>query len=97
MRIYINNDRIIATHSDNQQLDDRYPGADVYITDSYADMEKPFSEQDIDVSNSAIRLRAEAYRAESDPLYLELQYDGTAESEQGWRDKVAEIKARYAK
>ncbi|EGR2744172.1 hypothetical protein MYC06_004701 [Vibrio parahaemolyticus] len=36
-----------------------------------------------------------AYKAESDPLYMEWQYDQTAEKEQSWRDKVAEIKARY--
>lgn len=40
-------------------------------------------------------LRQAAYREESDPLYLEWQYDSTPESEQAWRDKVAEIKARY--
>jgi len=40
-------------------------------------------------------LRQTAYRAESDPLFLEWQYDQTPESEQLWRDKVAEIKARY--
>ncbi|MNJ56777.1 hypothetical protein D3C77_523410 [compost metagenome] len=39
--------------------------------------------------------RRAAYAAESDPLYLEWQYDQTAESEQAWRDKVTEIKARY--
>ena len=36
-----------------------------------------------------------AYVAESDPLYMEWQYDQTPEAEQAWRDKVAEIKARY--
>lgn len=39
--------------------------------------------------------RRVAYVAESDPLYMEWQYDNTPESEQAWRDKVAEIKARY--
>lgn len=39
--------------------------------------------------------RQAAYRLESDPLFLEWQYDQTPESEQVWRDKVAEIKARY--
>lgn len=97
MRIYIKNDQILGIHDNHQLLDDRYDYDAVYITDSLVDMEKPFSEQDIDVSNSAIRLRAEAYRVESDPLYLEWQYDGTAESEQVWRNKVADIKARYAK
>ncbi|MGB0940816.1 MAG: hypothetical protein ACPGUE_00370 [Marinomonas sp.] len=36
-----------------------------------------------------------AYKAESDPLYMEWQFDQAPESEQAWRNKVAEIKARY--
>ncbi|HAV1337884.1 hypothetical protein HJ001_23130 [Vibrio parahaemolyticus] len=39
--------------------------------------------------------RLSAYQNESDPLFLEWQYDNTPEKEQAWRDKVAEIKARY--
>lgn len=39
--------------------------------------------------------RSEAYRRESDPLYLEWRYDQTPEAEQIWRDKVAEIKVRF--
>lgn len=39
--------------------------------------------------------RKYAYVLESDPLYMEWQYDKTAEKEQAWRDKVAEIKTRY--
>ncbi|HGM5026212.1 TPA: hypothetical protein ACKPXH_003954 [Pseudomonas aeruginosa] len=39
--------------------------------------------------------RRAAYAAESDPLYLEWQYDQTAEKEATWRAKVAEVKARY--
>ncbi|HGF3775506.1 TPA: hypothetical protein ACF37B_004442 [Vibrio parahaemolyticus] len=42
-----------------------------------------------------VERRQEAYRSESDPLYMEWQYDQTPEKEQAWRDKVAEIKARY--
>jgi hypothetical protein len=38
--------------------------------------------------------RAAAYKSESDPLYMEWQYDDTAEAKQKWRDKVAEIKKR---
>lgn len=40
-------------------------------------------------------MRAAAYRAESDPLYMEWQFEQTAEAEKAWRDKVMEIKARY--
>lgn len=44
---------------------------------------------------AALAARRGAYAAESDPLYMEWQYDQTAEAEQAWRDKVAEIKARH--
>ncbi|GLT16289.1 hypothetical protein GCM10007938_00650 [Vibrio zhanjiangensis] len=46
-------------------------------------------------SLNVLSLRQKAYYQESDPLYLEWQYDKTAEKEQQWRDKVTEIKARY--
>ncbi|PSV98297.1 hypothetical protein [Photobacterium iliopiscarium] len=36
-----------------------------------------------------------SYKNESDPLFLEWQYDQSSEKEQAWRDKVAEIKIRY--
>lgn len=39
--------------------------------------------------------RRVAYAREADPMYLEWQYDGTAEKEKDWRAKVAEIKARF--
>ncbi|MBE4293172.1 hypothetical protein HJ067_08380 [Vibrio parahaemolyticus] len=43
----------------------------------------------------ALENRKNAYVLESDPLYMEWQYDQTPESEAIWRSKVAEIKARY--
>lgn len=42
-----------------------------------------------------VAARRAAYVAEADPLFLEWQYDETPEKEKAWRDKVAEIKARY--
>lgn len=42
-----------------------------------------------------LTMRQRAYESESDPLFLEWQYDKTPEAEARWRDKVAEIKARY--
>lgn len=42
-----------------------------------------------------VEKREAAYKRESDPLYMEAQFDGTPESLQKWHDKVAEIKARY--
>jgi hypothetical protein len=44
---------------------------------------------------STIAQREAAYKTESDPLYMEWQYDQTEEAEQKWCDKVAEIKERY--
>lgn len=39
-------------------------------------------------------LRAQAYKAESDHMFFEGQYDNDLTA---WKDKVAEIKARYPK
>lgn len=39
--------------------------------------------------------RRVAYRDESDPLYMEWKFDGTAASERVWREKVEEIKERF--
>lgn len=40
-------------------------------------------------------LREAAYRIESDPLFMEARYDDDPAKLQAWKDKVAEIKARY--
>jgi hypothetical protein len=40
-------------------------------------------------------LRSMDYRNESDPLYMEWQFDQTPEAEAAWRSKVEEIKARH--
>ena len=42
-----------------------------------------------------IEQRKAAYKNESDPLYMEWQFDKAPESENAWRAKVTEIKARY--
>ncbi len=39
--------------------------------------------------------RKNAFKDESDPLYMEWQYDQTPEAEEVWRTAVAAIKARY--
>lgn len=52
-------------------------------------------------SKQNVRLRQEAYTRESDPLYIEWQYElesGNAKADEykgAWMNKVAEIKARY--
>ncbi len=57
-------------------------------------IESVLRQQEFELQQSAV-LRKKAYEKESDPLYMEAQFDGTAESLQLWRDKVTEIKARY--
>lgn len=49
-------------------------------------------QEEIDTLNE--RLRAEAYRKESDPLFFKWQRDEI--DKQVWLDKVAEIKTRYS-
>lgn len=44
-----------------------------------------------------IELRVHAYKEESDPLYMEWQFDKSEEKEMVWRNKVLEIKTRYPK
>ena len=53
------------------------------------------AQRDWDATEGLLARRRRRYETESDPLYLEWQYDKTQESEQVWRDKVAEIKLRY--
>lgn len=45
--------------------------------------------------DGVIAKRKAAYELESDPLFLEWQYDKSPESEQRWREKVLEIKEIY--
>ena len=46
-------------------------------------------------SEQMLLSRQIAYKTESDPRYMEWQFDQTLESEKTWRDKVTEIKLRY--
>ena len=48
-----------------------------------------------DLLSAALANRAAAYKSESDPLYIEWQYDKSDEGESKWRAKVQEIKERY--
>ncbi|EPX9362297.1 hypothetical protein ACW6B7_000003 [Aeromonas veronii] len=53
------------------------------------------AQRDYELHDGQIARRQAAYLKESDPLFLEWQYDQAPEKEQAWRAKVAEIKARY--
>lgn len=44
-------------------------------------------------NDDIIQMRQARYKQESDPLYMEWQFDGTDVKKQAWLDKVAEIKA----
>ncbi len=76
----------------------RYINFDI-TSDAFKALDISESEKAIIIENaqkeSAKVKRQAAYKAESDPLYMEAQFDGTPETLQKWRDKVAEIKARY--
>ncbi|NLQ17545.1 hypothetical protein HGG82_07875 [Marinomonas sp. M1K-6] len=52
------------------------------------------AQRDFELSQN-VQKREAAYKRESDPLYMEWQYDQTEEAGQKWRDKVAEIKERF--
>lgn len=57
-------------------------------------MESVLNQKAFELSQN-VEKRQAAYKTESDPLYMEWQFDQTTDSEQAWRDKVTEIKARY--
>ena len=52
------------------------------------------NQQQFELSQNVIK-RQDAYKNESDPLFMAAQFDGTPESFNVWKDKVTEIKARY--
>lgn len=58
-------------------------------------IESVMNQKSYEEGEGAIAKRKAAYTKESDPLFLEWQYDKTPESEEAWRDKVAEIKLRF--
>lgn len=58
-------------------------------------IESVMNQKSYEEGDGVIAKRKAAYAKESDPLFLEWQYDKTQESEDAWRDKVAEIKRRF--
>lgn len=62
---------------------------------SVEQIESVMSQKEYEEGDGVIAKRKAAYAKESDPLFLEWQYDKTDESEKVWRDKVAEIKLRF--
>ncbi|WP_018694446.1 hypothetical protein [Algicola sagamiensis] len=45
--------------------------------------------------SEVLQLRRNAYEAQSDPLFMEWQYDQTDAKKQAWQNAVATIKSRY--
>ena len=53
------------------------------------------AQHNYELTEGQLARRQRAYEAESDPLFWEWQYNKTVAAAQAWRDKVAEIRARY--
>lgn len=62
---------------------------------SVEQIDSVMNQKSYEEGEGVIAKRKAAYAKESDPLFLEWQYDKTPESEEAWRDKVAEIKLRF--
>ena len=58
-------------------------------------IESVLRQKEYEEGDGAIAKRRAAYTQESDPLFLEWQYDKTPATEAKWRSKVLEIKSRY--
>ncbi|MGD9808893.1 MAG: hypothetical protein AB7E76_10780 [Deferribacterales bacterium] len=96
MKVFIKNDKIIATHGNEQNV--IYNEAVcIYCSEgTRAEFDKPFSEQGIQPLSNA-EVRSIRYKLESDPLFEaarnEAIYDGTEPDYTKAIAKAAEIKA----
>ncbi|QJI30739.1 hypothetical protein HKK55_19185 [Pseudomonas sp. ADAK18] len=79
----------------------KYGGQTIYNVTAQQLSDMGFLRSDIDAALKTQEAadvdfnRRLAYRTDSDPLYMEWQYDQTEIKEKAWRAKVEEIKARY--
>lgn len=79
----------------------KFGGQTVYNVTAQQLSDMGFFQSDIDAALKAQDItdvdfnRRLAYLTDSDPLYMEWQYDKTDTKEKEWRAKVAEIKVRY--
>lgn len=84
------------TNDDGRELFEIHGDSKVPFTDEQRFLHFDFIENKTTYfALKSVTARKSAYKAESDPLYMEWQFDQTLESENAWRDKVAEIKLRY--
>lgn len=94
---YVKKDNEIFAYDSNQN--DLYEQAISEGAEAISDVEAneianpPLSEEQQIERNKQLRLMA--YKAESDPLFIEWQYDKTDDKELVWRSKVEEIKSRF--
>lgn len=80
---------------DGQHYDNYDPAFMAELGMSAEVIDSVLAQHNYELTDGQLARRQRAYVAESDHLFLEWQYDKTAAAEQAWRDKVAEIKARY--
>jgi hypothetical protein len=79
----------------------KFGGQTTYNVTAQQLLDMGFLQSDIDAALKAQDIadvdfnRRLAYRTDSDPLYMEWQYDQTETKEKEWRAKIAEIKARF--
>lgn len=94
---YVKKDNEIFAYDSNQN--DLYEQAISEGAEAISEVEAneianpPLSEEQQIERNKQLRLMA--YKEESDPLFIEWQYDKTEDKELVWRAKVDEIKARF--
>ncbi|WP_299141334.1 hypothetical protein [uncultured Vibrio sp.] len=95
--IYVKKDNVIFAYESSQRglYDKAISEGGVAISENEANemANPPRVEEQQPKLNKQLRLIA--YKEESDPLFIEWQYDNAEEKERLWREKVHEIKLRY--
>jgi hypothetical protein len=81
MQLVVNNGLVVATHSDDQQIADRYPGCEIVLGSSeLGDLAPSITYRD---------RRRMAYPPIAEQL--DMMYHGT------WQDAITAVKAQYPK
>lgn len=62
---------------------------------SVEQIESVMNQKSYEEGEGVIAKRKAAYTQESDPLFMEWQFDGTIEAKNKWLEKVAIIKSRF--
>lgn len=86
----------ISAERHTELLDGQAEGKEIHAQrDGKPYLKSPAAPTAEQIRDGVLIDRRRAYVQESDPLYMEWQYDNTSESEQTWRQKVEEIKERF--